>query len=261
GCCQSHAHGGRSAPAGRCHRRTEGHHRPAIQRPPDPARRRQGRPADARHRRTDDRDRARHHAPHRPARDQEARLARALPDGPPSGLLPHHQVRSHPSRQTRRTQPRGPRFGPRASEKTRAREPHRSSRQDPRAWQPAVHRKETFPMKFRTLAVAAFLVTASSLFAETFAVDKVHSEATFQVRHMMSKVSGKFDDFTGKINVDRANLSASSVEFTMKTASINTSNADRDKDLRSANFFDADKNPEITFKSTKIVASKKKDVY
>ena len=116
-------------------------------------------------------------------------------------------------------------------------------------------------MKFRTLAVAAFLVTASSLFAETFAVDKVHSEATFQVRHMMSKVSGKFDDFTGKINVDRANLSASSVEFTMKTASINTSNADRDKDLRSANFFDADKNPEITFKSTKIVASKKKDVY
>ncbi len=116
-------------------------------------------------------------------------------------------------------------------------------------------------MKFRTLAVAAFLVTASSLFADTFNVDKVHSEATFQVRHMMSKVSGKFDDFTGKINVDRANLSASSVEFTIKTASINTSNADRDKDLRSANFFDAEKNPEITFKSTKIVASKKKDVY
>lgn len=116
-------------------------------------------------------------------------------------------------------------------------------------------------MKFRTLAVAAFLVTASSLFAETFNVDKVHSEATFQVRHMMSKVSGKFDDFSGKINADRANPSASSVEFTMKTASIDTGNADRDKDLRSADFFDADKNPEITFKSTKIVASKKHNVY
>jgi polyisoprenoid-binding protein YceI len=116
-------------------------------------------------------------------------------------------------------------------------------------------------MKFRTLAVAAFLVTASSLFADTFNVDKVHSEANFQVRHMMSKVSGKFDDFSGKINVDRANPAASSVEFTIKTASINTSNADRDKDLRSANFFDVEKNPEITFKSSKVVPSKKKDVY
>ena len=75
-------------------------------------------------------------------------------------------------------------------------------------------------MKFRTLAVAAFLVAASSLFADTFNVDKVHSEATFQVRHMMSKVSGKFDDFSGKINVDRAKPSASSVEFTIKSASV-----------------------------------------
>jgi polyisoprenoid-binding protein YceI len=116
-------------------------------------------------------------------------------------------------------------------------------------------------MKFRTLAVAAFLVTASSLFAETFNVDKVHSEAAFQVRHMMSKVSGKFDDFSGKINADRAKPSASSVEFTIKAASINTGNADRDKDLRSANFFDVEKFPEITFKSSKIVPSKKKDVY
>lgn len=119
-------------------------------------------------------------------------------------------------------------------------------------------------MKFRTLAVAAFLVTASSLLADTFNVDKVHSEATFQVRHMMSKVSGKFDDFSGKINVGRANNpSESSVEFTIKTASINTGNADRDKDLRSANFFDADKNPEITFKSSTIVPSftKDKEIY
>jgi len=117
-------------------------------------------------------------------------------------------------------------------------------------------------MKFRTLALAALLVTASSLFAtEPFAVDKVHSEANFQVRHMMSKVSGKFDDFSGKINIDRAKPAASSVEFTIKTASINTGNADRDKDLRGPNFFDVDKNPEITFKSTKIVSSKTKNVY
>jgi polyisoprenoid-binding protein YceI len=117
-------------------------------------------------------------------------------------------------------------------------------------------------MKFRTLALAALLVTASSLFAaEAFVIDKVHSEATFQVRHMMSKVSGKFADFAGKINIDRAKPAASSVEFTIKTASIDTGNADRDKDLRGPNFFEVDKNPEITFKSTAIVASGKKDVY
>ncbi len=117
-------------------------------------------------------------------------------------------------------------------------------------------------MKFRTLAAAALLVTASSLFAaDGFVVDKVHSEATFQVRHMMSRVSGKFDDFGGKVNIDRANPGASSVELTIKTASIDTGVADRDKHLRSADFFDAEKNPEITFKSTKIVAGKKKDTY
>jgi polyisoprenoid-binding protein YceI len=116
-------------------------------------------------------------------------------------------------------------------------------------------------MKFRTLAVAAFVLAASSLFADTYVVDKAHSEANFQVRHMMSKVSGKFDDFSGKINIDRAKPSASSVEFNMKTASVDTGNADRDKHLQTADFFDAAKNPEITFKSTSIAATKKKDVY
>jgi polyisoprenoid-binding protein YceI len=117
-------------------------------------------------------------------------------------------------------------------------------------------------MKFRTLAVAALLASATSLFAaETFTVDKTHSEATFQVRHMMSKVSGKFDDFSGKIEIDRTKPGASSVEFAIKTASINTGVGDRDKHLRSADFFDAEKYPEITFKSTKIVATKKKNVY
>ena len=116
-------------------------------------------------------------------------------------------------------------------------------------------------MKFRTLAAAAFLLAASSLFAETFVVDKAHSEATFQVRHMMSKVSGKFDDFSGKINIDRAKPSASSVEFNIKAASVNTGVADRDNHLRTAEFFDATRCPELTFKSTSIVATKKKDVY
>jgi polyisoprenoid-binding protein YceI len=81
------------------------------------------------------------------------------------------------------------------------------------------------------------------------------------VRHMMSKVTGKFDDFSGVVNVDRANPAASSVEFTIKTASINTGDANRDKHLRTADFFDAEKNPEIHFKSTSISPSKTKNVY
>jgi polyisoprenoid-binding protein YceI len=116
-------------------------------------------------------------------------------------------------------------------------------------------------MKFRTLAVAAFLVTASSLFAETFVVDKAHSEATFQVRHMMSKVSGKFSDFSGKVNIDRAKPAASSVELTIKAASVDTGTADRDKHLQTADFFDVARCPELTFKSTSIAPTKTKNVY
>ncbi len=116
-------------------------------------------------------------------------------------------------------------------------------------------------MKSILTTVAAVLVAASGFAAETFAVDQVHSEAMFRVRHLVGRVSGKFDDFSGIINVDRAKPSASSVEFAIKTVSIDTANGDRDKHLRTADFFDAEKNPEITFKSTSIVPSGKKDVY
>lgn len=118
-------------------------------------------------------------------------------------------------------------------------------------------------MNFRHLTTAALLFSAVSAFAatDTYVVDKNHSEATFKVRHMMSKVSGKFDDFAGKVTLDEAKPAASSVEFTIKTASINTGTPDRDKHLRSADFFDAEKYPEITFKSTKIAPTKTKNVY
>src|SRR5712691_6651634 len=105
------------------------------------------------------------------------------------------------------------------------------------------------------IAVSAFAAS------ETFMIDKAHSEANFRIRHMMSKVSGKFDDFAGKVTLDREKPGASSVEFNIKTASINTGNAGRDKDLRSPNFFDAEKNPEITFKSERITPTKEKNVY
>jgi polyisoprenoid-binding protein YceI len=115
----------------------------------------------------------------------------------------------------------------------------------------------------RLAFVLGLSLTAAALYAapETYVVDKPHSEADFSVRHMMSKVTGKFDDFSGTITLDRAKPATSSVEFTIKTASINTGTADRDKHLRSADFFDAEKNPEIRFKSVSIAPSKTKNVY
>jgi polyisoprenoid-binding protein YceI len=106
--------------------------------------------------------------------------------------------------------------------------------------------------------LAAFVLAATPvLAADTYNVDKGHSEAVFQVRHLVNKVSGRFRDFSGTIHADHAKPELSSVEFTIKTASIDTANDARDKDLRSANFFDVEKLPEITFKSSKIVATGK----
>jgi len=110
-------------------------------------------------------------------------------------------------------------------------------------------------------AVAVLLAAASAFAADTYTIDKNHSEAKFEVRHLVSKVGGKFDDLSGSVNIDQAKPESSSVEFTIKTTSINTGNDSRDKHLRSADFFDAEKNPEITFKSTAIKATSKKNVY
>jgi polyisoprenoid-binding protein YceI len=115
----------------------------------------------------------------------------------------------------------------------------------------------------RRLAYAlalAGLAASPALAADTWTVDKNHSEVSFQVKHMMARVRGGFNDFSGTIVADPAKPEASSVEFTIKTASIDTNNENRDKHLRSADFFDAEKNPDITFKSTKVVA-KGKDKY
>ncbi len=86
----------------------------------------------------------------------------------------------------------------------------------------------------------------------TYGIDTVHSNVGFKVRHLVSKTSGEFTDFDGTIVADFGNLGASSVKFTIQTASIDTKNEKRDGHLRSADFFDAEKYPEITFTSSKI---------
>jgi polyisoprenoid-binding protein YceI len=112
---------------------------------------------------------------------------------------------------------------------------------------------------FRTRLLALVLAAAAAplLAADTYTVDRNHSDASFRVRHFASKVRGNFGDFEGSIQADPAKPEMSSVVFTIKTASISTSNPDRDKHLQSPDFFDAAKCPELSFKSSKIVAAGK----
>jgi polyisoprenoid-binding protein YceI len=83
--------------------------------------------------------------------------------------------------------------------------------------------------------------------------DPVHSNVEFVVRHMMvSKVRGEFSHIDGFLNFDEENPENSSVEATINVNSISTGADDRDNHLRSADFFDAENFPAMTFKSTKI---------
>ena len=101
-------------------------------------------------------------------------------------------------------------------------------------------------------ALVALPLAAAENAAESWGVDKVHSSATFKIRHLMSNVTGEFNDFDAVISIDRANPAASSVEFTIQAASIDTRNKNRDEHLRSADFFEVEKYPTITFKSTAV---------
>jgi polyisoprenoid-binding protein YceI len=119
----------------------------------------------------------------------------------------------------------------------------------------------------RSVLALALALTAAPLFAadapagEIYTIDKSHSSTQFKVRHMMANVTGRFGDFDAAINLDRAKPANSSVEFTIQATSIDTGNEGRDKHLRTADFFDVEKFPTITFKSTSIKASGAKDVY
>lgn len=88
--------------------------------------------------------------------------------------------------------------------------------------------------------------------ADTWSADKAHSGVGFEIRHLVSKVRGSFADFTGTVTGDLSKPQSASVTFTIKAASIDTNEEKRDAHLKSADFFDAEKFPEITFTSQSI---------
>ena len=94
--------------------------------------------------------------------------------------------------------------------------------------------------------------TAAPIGLTTYAIDPAHSDATFSVRHLITKVRGRFSEFAGTIAFDDSTPANSTVTFTIQAATIDTNQKDRDTHLRSADFFDVEKFPKLTFKSTRI---------
>jgi len=92
--------------------------------------------------------------------------------------------------------------------------------------------------------------------AGTFVLDPSHSRIGFVVKHLMvAKVRGQFTDYAASITIAE-DPRESSAEATIKMASINTANADRDTHLRSPDFFGTEEHPELTFRSTGVAARK-----
>ena len=102
-------------------------------------------------------------------------------------------------------------------------------------------------------AAILFTVIGGVAAQTTWKADKAHSKIDFSVTHMViAEVDGRFTDFDATLTASKDDFSDAKITATIKTASITTDNDFRDKHLRSDDFFNADKYPEIKFKSTSI---------
>ncbi|NBA87114.1 polyisoprenoid-binding protein [Emticicia sp. CRIBPO] len=103
----------------------------------------------------------------------------------------------------------------------------------------------------KTILLALGLFTSVATFAQNWTLDKAHSKLSFTVTHLMiSEVDGGFKNFDAKITSSKADLSDAVFELTAQVNSISTDNERRDGHLKSPDFFDAEKFPTLTFKST-----------
>lgn len=107
--------------------------------------------------------------------------------------------------------------------------------------------------KLSAAALALCLASVAAFAAERYEIDTAHTFVTFSIPHLgINSARGSFRDVTGTIVYDEKDITKSSVEVRIKTASIDTNNEGRDRHLRSADFFDVEKFPEMTFKSRRV---------
>jgi polyisoprenoid-binding protein YceI len=106
-----------------------------------------------------------------------------------------------------------------------------------------------------SLTAAALSVASASVYAQTstWTIDPAHSSVNFQIRHLgVSNVHGSLGGVKGTVNLDDKDMSKSSVEATIDATTVSTGVDARDKHLKSPDFFDVEKYPTITFKSTSL---------
>lgn len=104
-----------------------------------------------------------------------------------------------------------------------------------------------------TITATSLLLAAGAAQASEWQLDPAHTDVTFSVTHLaISEVTGKFKTVSGTMNLDPDNLKDSSVDVTIDVASINTGVDKRDGHLKSPDFFNVEKFPTLTFKSTKV---------
>ncbi len=108
--------------------------------------------------------------------------------------------------------------------------------------------------------VTGLCLVGTALAADTYSLDPAHTTVGFSARHfVITKARGSFKDYTATITYDAKDITKSSMQGTIKVASIDTGNAKRDEHLRSPDFFDAAAFPEIKFNSTRV--EKRGDAY
>jgi polyisoprenoid-binding protein YceI len=111
-------------------------------------------------------------------------------------------------------------------------------------------------MRKTLLAAAALAALSSVAVAKDYEIDVAHTQIGFKAKHVVGKVPGRFTKFSGTFSYDPKNVKAWKAEATIDASSINTDVEGRDKHLKSDAFFDVEKCPNLTFKSTKITGFK-----
>ena len=100
--------------------------------------------------------------------------------------------------------------------------------------------------------VFALIGAAAPASAKTYEIDPAHSSVSFKIRHLVGRVRGRFEKFSGTVDYEKGKPAAWKAQADIETASIDTSVSKRDDHLRNPDFFDAEKCPKISFKSRKV---------